>query len=155
MKSVRETAADFLDRVRAAAGDDNAALLIALGELGADTGTVHRLGDDGFLHLEACAGHIPEDLLPIIQRIPVGKGIAGLAVERNEPVDLCNLQVDTSGVARPKARDTGVKGSLCVPITRDGKPVGALGVATIAEREFTPEETEKLLAVGRILGEGA
>ena len=153
MRAVREPVTDFLDRVRAAKDDDNAALLLALGELGADTGTVHRLGADGMLHLEAWAGHIPEALLPIIQTIPVGKGIAGLAVERNEPVDLCNLQVDTSGVARPKARDTGVKGSLCVPIQRDGKPIGALGVATVAEREFTAAETAKLQAVGRILGE--
>lgn len=149
---VREPLAHFFDRVRAAAADDNAVLLLALGELGADTGTVHRLGDDGLLHLAAWAGHIPEHLLPVIERIPVGKGIAGLAVERNEPVDLCNLQVDASGVARPKARETGVRGSLCVPIQREGKAIGALGVATVAEREFSDQETATLLEVGRILG---
>ena len=51
----------------------------------------------GLLHLEAHAGGIPAHLLPVIQRIPVGKGIAGLAVERQEPVDMCNLQTDSSG----------------------------------------------------------
>jgi L-methionine (R)-S-oxide reductase len=124
-----------------------------LAELDADTGTIHLVGDDGLLHLMAHAGGIPEHLLPIIQRIPVGKGIAGLAVERLEPVDMCNLQTDTSGDARPGAKATGVKGSICVPMMKDGRAVGALGVATAREREFTSEETARLMAVGEVLAD--
>jgi len=142
---------DFLARLRDLRDDPEAALAATLEHFRADTGTWHRLEGDGLLHLVAYAGGIPEQLLPVIQKIPVGKGIAGLAVERNEPVDLCNLQTDQSGQARPGAKATGARGSLCVPVQRDGRALGALGVATAEERAFTPEETAELLAVGRIL----
>jgi L-methionine (R)-S-oxide reductase len=146
-------AAEFLEQVRAASADPAAALRLTLGRLQADTGTIHRLGADGMLHLEAWAGGIPDELLPVIRTIPVGKGIAGLAVERRAPVDLCNLQTDASGAARPRARETGVKGSICVPMLAGEEPVGALGVATARERVFTEEETRELLEIGRILAD--
>ena len=133
--------------------DAQRALELILAELEADTATIHKLGEDGLLHLEVHAGGIPDRLLPVIRRIPVGKGIAGLAVERREPVDMCNLQTDTSGDARPGARSTGVKGSICVPMMRDGKAVGALGVATVREREFNAEETFGLLELAAILAD--
>jgi len=133
------------------ATDPKRALEIALERFDADTGTLHRLGPDGMLHLEAYAGHIPESLLPVIRTIPVGKGIAGLAVERRAPVDMCNLQTDASGDARPRAKETGVQGSICVPVMRDGEAVGALGIATVKERVFTEAEIEELMALGRQL----
>ena len=144
---------DFLSRVRDAKDDPAGALAAALERFQAETGTLHRLGEDGMLHLEAHAGQIPDHLLPIIQTIPVGKGIAGLAVQDNRPVDLCNLQTDTSGQARPGAKATGARGSICVPIRRGGEPVGALGVATAEERAFTEEEIAELIAAGEILAE--
>ena len=85
------------------------------------------------------------------RRIPVGKGIAGLAVERCEPINLCNLQSDDSGDVRPRARETGVQGSICVPMMAGPKAVGALGVATREERDFTDNEVELLMRVGRAL----
>jgi GAF domain-containing protein len=130
------------------------ALQAAIERFEADTGTLHRLGDDGMLHLEAYAGNIPDALLPVIQTIPVGKGIAGLAVERREPVDLCNLQTDASGQARPGAKSTGVKGSICVPMMAGERAVGALGIATVRERTFTAAEVEELMALGRALAAG-
>lgn len=144
---------DFLERIREVRDDPQAALARTLEHFGAETGTWHRLESDGLLHLVAYAGSIPDQLLPVIQKIPVGKGIAGLAVERNEPVDLCNLQTDQSGQARPGAKATGARGSLCVPVQSEGRAVGALGVATADERAFTAEETADLLAVGRMLAE--
>jgi L-methionine (R)-S-oxide reductase len=143
--------AELLQQVRDAAGDPTRALELTLVCLDADTGTLHSLGSDGLLHLRAWAGGIPEPLLDIIRIIPVGKGIAGLAVERKQPVDLCNLQTDNSGQARPRAKETGLKGSICVPLMAGDVAVGALGVATVREREFTEEETDLLLAIGRIL----
>jgi L-methionine (R)-S-oxide reductase len=59
-------------------------------EFGCSTGTLHRLDlADKHLKLVAHQG-IPEALMPIIQSIPVGKGIAGVAAERLEPVEMCN-----------------------------------------------------------------
>ena len=142
----------FLTRVRDAAREPDVLLRLTLDHFEADTGTFHSLGPDGLLHLKAWAGSIPDELLPVIRMIPVGKGIAGLAVERNEPVDLCNLETDQSGTARPGAKRTGVRGSICVPLSEDGKAVGALGIATVAERTFSEEEIALLLEVGRLAG---
>ena len=145
----------FLDQVRAEAHDRNRALRLALEHFRADTGTIHELGSDGVLHLTAWTEGIPDHLLPLIRDIPVGKGIAGLAVERKAPVDLCNLQTDDSGRARPKARETGVKGSVCVPMMAGDRAVGALGIGTLEEREFREDEIELLMALGRLLAENS
>jgi len=141
----------FLAKIREQAANPSEILRLTLVHLGAETGTIHRLAPDGLLHLQAQAGNIPAELLPVIQKIPVGKGIAGLAVERKAPVDLCNLQTDNRGAARPGARRTGVKGSICVPIMAGEQAVGALGIGTAQERQFNDDETQLLLAVGRIL----
>lgn len=143
----------FLEQIKKQAADSSEVLRLTAEHLGAETGTIHRLGPDGMLHLEAKVGNIPAELLPFIEKIPVGKGIAGLAVERKAPVDLCNLQTDQSGAARPGARQTGVKGSICVPLMARDTAVGALGIGTSQERQFREDETELLLAVGRILAE--
>lgn len=119
--------------------------------LDAETGTIHALETDGHLHLRQHAGSIPDRLLPVIRRIPVGKGMAGLAAERGEPVQVCNLQTDASGDVRPGARVTGMQGSICVPMRKGGALVGVLGVAVDREREFTPEETAWLEHAGESL----
>src|SRR5215213_4849674 len=86
--------------------------------LKADTGTVHFLAEDGLLHLAAATPGLPEAVLFAIRTIPVGKGMAGLAVERRRPVDACNIQTDQSGDVRPGARATGLSGAVVVPIFR-------------------------------------
>ena len=67
----------------------------------AQIGTIHTLESDGMLHMRAHTPGIPEAVLSVTRVIPIGKGIAGLAVERKAPVNLCNLQQDKSGDARP------------------------------------------------------
>ncbi len=120
-------------------------------ELAIESGTIHRLDPPNLLRLEASLG-IPPPVLAIIQTIPVGKGMAGLAVERRLPVTTCNLQTDRTGDVRPGARATGLQGSIVVPIFSGDHVVGALGVANTSERVFGPAETELLLEVGRRLG---
>lgn len=132
--------------------DPDGLLQATLERFGVETGTIHVLETDGLLHLRAVAGSLPAPVLEAIRVIPVGKGIAGLAVERQEPVNLCNLQTDSSGAARPAARSTGVQGSICVPMMIDGKAVGALGIGTYRERTFTEEEIALLLEAGREIG---
>ncbi len=128
------------------------ALARILSALEAEAGTVHRLDGDGVLHLETHAGAIPDQLLPVITRIPVGKGMAGLAAARREPVRICNLQTGASSDARPGAQSTGMRGSLCVPMMDNDRLVGALGVAVAREREFTDDEAGWLMRAGTILG---
>jgi L-methionine (R)-S-oxide reductase len=140
-----------IDRSVRAGIEWNDALARILTEFAGDSGTIHLLGDDGVLHLRAASAGIPQVVLDTIKDVPVGKGMAGLAVERRQPVNACNIQTDGSGDVRPGARATGLQGSIVVPILRGDDAIGALGVANRSERTFTDAETERLLDVGRVL----
>ncbi|MBY0373741.1 MAG: GAF domain-containing protein [Bryobacteraceae bacterium] len=128
--------------------DLDQALTNIVAQVGADSGTIHLLGEDGVLHLRAATRNIPPPVLEAVKLVPVGKGMAGLAVERNAPVDACNIQSDQSGDVRPGAKATGLQGAIVVPMVGDGRAVGALGVANFRERTFTAEEIAMLLAAG-------
>lgn len=127
------------------------ALQRIVSDFAADSGTVHFLGSDGMLHLAAASPGIPEPVLATIRIIPVGKGMAGLAVERAAPVNACNIQTDSSGDIRPGARATGLEGAIVVPIFDGETVVGALGVANRTERTFSEDEIARLVEEGRQL----
>lgn len=122
-----------------------------VGDHRADSGTIHFLGDDGQLHLAATTSGLPDAVLALIRTIPVGKGMAGLAVERAEPVTACNIQTDASGDVRPGAKATGLAGSIVVPIFDGDTVIGALGVANRSERTFSDDEIARLVLEGRRL----
>ncbi len=136
-----------------ATDDWDAALQIIVEYFAADSGTIHMLGEDGQLHLRAASSGMPPQVLETIRTIPVGKGMAGLAVERGGPIDACNIQTDASGDVRPGARATGMGGAIVVPIFRGNEIVGALGVASREERTFTAAEIDELDSAGRQLAE--
>lgn len=111
-------------------------------------GTLHLTDADGELALVAQRG-LPPPVAAVVARIPIGKGMAGIAAERREPVQVCNLQEDTSGVVRPGAKLTRMEGSIACPILHEQRVHGVLGVAKPTPYEFTPAETEFLMEVGR------
>jgi len=117
-----------------------------------ETGTIHRLDPEKqLLHLAAQTG-LPPQMLEIVKTIPVGKGIAGQTAAQNKPVTICNLQTDSSGVAKPGAKQTGVGGALCVPLRDGDKTLGTIGIGTIRMHEYTPDETRELEEIGRLIG---
>lgn len=128
------------------AGTAQAALDAVVAAFGADTGTLHFLGTDGLLHLAALHGQLPPPVLEQVRTIPVGKGMAGVCAQSNEPVNLCNLTDDRSGTVRPGAKTTGLSGSVVVPVRAHGRVAGTLGIATRTERAFTDAEVQSLLA---------
>ena len=118
-----------------------------------ETSTLHHWNDlRAMLELVAHRG-IPRELMDKVERIPMGKGIAGAAAERMEPVQLCNLQTDTSGVARSRAKKTKVGGGVAVPIDMGGLLMGTLGIGKTEPYEFTPEETKELLVIAHNIAE--
>jgi GAF domain-containing protein len=74
-------------------------------------------------------------------------------VAQGAAVTICNLQMDSSGVARPGARRSGVRAALCVPVRRGEQIVGTLGIGTVRPGEYTPEETQALEDLGRLIGD--
>ena len=116
-----------------------------------ETGTIHRLDEPTqLLHLVAQAG-LPPQMLDVVKTIPVGKGIAGETAQNNRPVTICNLQTDTSGVAKPGAKQTGVGGALCVPIRSGDKIIGTLGIGTRREHEYSAAEINALQDIAQLV----
>lgn len=124
----------------------NGRLALILEDFSCQTGTIHRSEDGANLTLLAQIG-VPEGLLDKISQIPFGKGIAGAAAERREAVELCNLQQDLGGVAKAGARQTGVAGSIAVPIFAPDaqlRVIGTLGIGKFTPHEFTDLEKQRL-----------
>lgn len=122
-----------------------------LAKFNSETGTIHKLhAPTQLLRMVAQVG-LPPQLLDMVTIIPVGKGIAGEAAQKNQPVTICNLQTDTSGVAKPAAKQTGVGGALCVPIRAGDKLVGTLGIGTKREHEYTAAEINALQDIANSL----
>lgn len=122
-------------------------------DFAADTGSIHLL-ENGVLTLKAHIG-LPPHIVPVVSIVPIGKGMAGLAAERNEPVSVCNLQTDESGKFPSGAKATGVNGAIVVPI-RDavGQMRGTLGIGVHRDYEYSPEEIQRLLTLAADLING-
>jgi L-methionine (R)-S-oxide reductase len=117
----------------------------ALREAGCDTGTLHVLDPDtGMLALRAHTG-IPPEIAGIVSVVPIGKGMAGLAAERREPVQTCNLQTDPSGDIRPRAKAVPVQASIALPMMVDGELRGVLGVAKREGHEWSAAKCGSLM----------
>lgn len=152
----------FLAEIESAlrgAGGLSEVLRLTLEHFDADTGTIHLLESDpgtgsrNVMHLKAASQGIPQEVLAAVQKVPIGKGMAGLAVERKQPVSICNLQTDTGGDVRPGAKKTGMEGAIVVPILHGDEAVGALGIANRKPRTFDEQEIDTLLATGRVIAQ--
>jgi|GEM_PF-81963 len=128
-------------------------LQLVLSRFDCATGTIHQLDQSGvWLELRAQVG-IPPVIMDKVARIPVGKGMAGIAAERREPVQVCNLQTDDSGVAKPAAKETHMAGSIAAPILVEKTILrGALGVAKPVPYEFNADEQALLMEIGATIG---
>lgn len=136
--------------------DWHAVLVKVLENFQCVTGTIHRTDPStGLLMLLTQHGippHVLPMLLPKIDNIPFGKGIAGCAAQRKEAVQLCNLQEDLGGVAKPDAQKTNVQGALAVPIVgADGKVIGVLGIGKMQPYEFNDSEVADLNSVAALI----
>ncbi|MBM3774521.1 MAG: GAF domain-containing protein [Acidobacteria bacterium] len=127
------------------------ALGLIIARFGAEGGTIHMLEPDGLLHLQAASRGMPAVVLDAVRTVPPGKGMAGLAAERRQPVNVCNLQTDSSGDVRPGAKATGFAGAVAVPILDGERAVGALGIGQRGERVFSEAECALLIEAGRAI----
>ena len=114
--------------------------------------TFHRADmGDSFLYLVDQIG-LPEKIAEIASKIPIGKGMAGICAERKEPVTMCNLQTDDSGVARPAAKDTKVEGAVVVPLVDgSGEVIATLGIGKSGEYEYSDDEIRSLQKCAKII----
>ena len=110
---------------------------------GGVAGTMHVVDGEG-LRLVA-AVNIPPPVQAIVEYVPRGKGMAGMALDSGEPVQTCNLKEDTSGNVRPGAKAVNAKAAVAMPV-RDagGAIVAVVGVAFDDEREISEQEVRAL-----------
>jgi hypothetical protein len=112
---------------------------------GGVAGTVHLRGAEQ-LELRA-AVNIPPKVAEIVRAIPRGKGMAGLAWERDEPVHTCNLKTDATGDVRPGAKAVDANAAVAIPIHDPGGQIrGVVGIAYMGERDITEQELDGLRA---------
>ncbi|MCA9539456.1 MAG: GAF domain-containing protein [Myxococcales bacterium] len=125
--------------------DVQAWLEAQLAAAGAVAGTVHRRAPDA-LYLTAAVA-IPAPVRAVVARIPEGKGMAGLAWQRREPVIACNLQTDNTGDVRPGARAVEARAAVAIPVlTPAGVVRAVVGFAFADERAIEAPELAALAA---------
>jgi L-methionine (R)-S-oxide reductase len=118
-------------------------LTTLLNDVEAVAGTVH-LHESGGLRL-AAAVNIPEKVQEVVAWVPSGKGMAGLALERGEPVQTCNLQEDRSGAVKPGAKAVNAQAAVAMPVRNfEGAILAVVGVAFADEREIQGDELDRL-----------
>jgi L-methionine (R)-S-oxide reductase len=118
---------------------------------GGIAGTVHLLTSPDELTL-AAAVRIPEPVKQIVQRVPRGKGMAGLALERDEPISTCNIKTDATGQVRPGARAVDAKAGVALPVhDASGKVRAVVGVAFTDEKELSASELADLARAAHTL----
>lgn len=109
-------------------------------------GTVHVRCGGGDLEL-AAALNIPEKVQEIVRRIPKGKGMAGLAWERNQVVSTCNIQSDGTGDVRPGAKAIDAQAGVAMPVhDARGDVRAVVGIAYREERTLAEAELATLTA---------
>jgi L-methionine (R)-S-oxide reductase len=112
---------------------------------GGVSGTVH-VNDNGTLKL-ASAVNIPEKVKQIVAIVPNGKGMAGLALQRGEPVHTCNLKEDATGAVKPGAKAVDAQAAVAIPVRdAEGAVCAVVGIAFQEERQWSDEALQRLSA---------
>ena len=109
-----------------------------LGRHAAIAGTVHVVRGEV---LEIIAAHnIPPKVVEITARIPLGKGMAGLAWQHDKPISTCNLKEDETGAVKPGAKAVDGKAAVALPVRASSGLVRAVvGLAWADERELADD----------------
>lgn len=116
-----------------------------LGKYNGAAGTVHFYENGGLKLVSAI--NIPPQVQQVVAWVPNGKGMAGLALERKEPIQTCNLKEDNTGNVKPGAKAVNAQAAVALPVLDSASSVRAVvGIAFPDEREFTTAELDDLTA---------
>lgn len=115
-----------------------------LAEQGGVAGTVHRVVADGGLAL-AAAVNIPPPVAEVVRYVPRGKGMAGLALEQDQPIATCNIKDDKTGRVRPGAKAVNAQAAVALPVhDATGAVRAVVGIAWQDDRELTESQLAAL-----------
>jgi hypothetical protein len=113
-------------------------------------GTVHvQRGEDLYL---TAAHNIPPKVIEIVAHVPHGKGMAGVAQVKKQPVQTCNLQTDESGNIKPGAKAVDAQAAVALPVLNEEGAVRAVvGIAWSKEGGIGPDEERNLMTMAHSL----
>jgi hypothetical protein len=113
-------------------------------------GTVHeQRGEDLYL---TAAQNIPPPVIAIVTHVLHGKGMAGVAQVKKQPVQTCNLQTDDSGTIKPAAKTVNARAAIALPVLdEDGDVRAVVGVAWAHERKLDPEFERSMMQLAATL----
>src|SRR5258708_33302686 len=118
---------------------------------GGIAGTVHVCESPEMLVLTA-AVRIPDAVKQVVQRVPRGKGMAGLALERDQPISTCNIKTDSTGQVRPGARAVDARAGVALPVhDAQGHVRAVVGVAFTDEKTLSDDELAGLASAAASL----
>jgi len=109
-------------------------------------GTVHvQRGDDLYL---TAAKNIPPPVIAIVEHVAHGKGMAGVAQVKKQPVQTCNLQTDASGTIKPGAKAVDAQAGIALPVLdANGSVRAVVGVAWKREGEIGAADEQRMMTL--------
>jgi hypothetical protein len=121
-----------------------------IAQSGGIAGTVHvQRGEDLYL---TAAHNIPPNVVAIVAHVPHGKGMAGVAQVKKQPVQTCNLQTDKTGNIKPGARAVNAQAAVALPVLDEtGAVLAVVGIAWSKEGEIGPAEEQAMMKLAAAL----
>lgn len=121
-----------------------------IAQLGGIAGTVHvQRGEDLYL---TAAHNIPPHVAAIVAHVPHGKGMAGVAQVKKEPVQTCNLQTDETGNIKPGAKAVDAQAAIALPVFDEaGRLRAVVGIAWSKEGEIGSAEEQSMMKLAAAL----
>ena len=121
-----------------------------IAEQGGIAGTVHvQRGEDLYL---TAAHNIPPKVVAIVAHVPHGKGMAGVAQVKKEPVQTCNLQTDETGNIKPGAKAVDAQAAIALPVLDgEGAVRAVVGIAWGREGEIGTAEEQAMMKLAASL----
>ena len=118
---------------------------------GGVAGTVHRVVAADLMALDA-AVNIPPPVQAATATIPIGKGMAGIAMAEDRAVSTCNLKEDQTGAVKPGAKAVGAGAAVAFPVhDAAGKVRAVVGIAWQEERPLADDELRALQSEGEAM----
>ena len=118
---------------------------------GGVAGTVHRVVAADLMQLDA-AVNIPPPVQAATRTIPIGKGMAGIAMAEDRAVSTCNLKEDQTGAVKPGAKAVGAGAAVAFPVhDASGKVRAVVGIAWQEARDLGDEELRAIQTAGERL----
>ena len=108
----------------------------------ANSSVIWRPANDGRYHLAASYGVSSEfkSRLEALALRPDGRSVVGRCLQAGKTMYVPDLVADPEYTKRQAKEFGGYRGLLCVPLIREGTPIGVLMIAHTSSRKFSPQQ---------------